>query len=118
MTSKNVKAFYEKVESDEVLQGKLKEMKVTSEEEQVTKFLHIAKEEGFEFSEEDLQSYVQELMAKAQENGELDEDMLDQVSGGATKHWFMFSIGTLGVLCIQSAVRKKTEKGCDLDYYK
>lgn len=72
MTSDQLKAFIEKVKGDESLQLRLKEVQNEAD------WSAIAKEEGFNFSLEDLQK----------NNDEISEDELEGVAGGFTVTWF------------------------------
>lgn len=112
---KTVEMFYEKIKSDEVLQEKLKSLQGVSEGEGMKQLVHIANEEGFEFSTDDLRSYIQAFITKAQEDGELDDDILDQVSGGDIHTWVIVSVFSFGIGCGLSAIGRKVKMGCELD---
>lgn len=116
MAMKDVKLFYEKVQSDEVLQEKLKDLQELPQQERSNKLLTISEEEGFKFTEEEFKSYIQEVALQAQENSELDDDILDQVSGGAFwREWDLISIFTVMIGCAVSIANEKKAKGCFID---
>lgn len=110
MTVKNVVLFYEKVESDEVLQAKFQALQEGSEEDRMAKLLGIAKEEGFEISESEFKAYIQEVIAKSSETDELDIEDLDQVSGGGKTQWKLVSVFTFGVGCLMSLAERKNSR--------
>lgn len=116
MRVENIKLFYKEVESNEVLQEKLKDLQMASEKERMTQLIHIAKEAGFEFSADELKAYIEEVITKGQENGELDDDELDQVSGGGSSKWVVLSVMTAGLWCLVSVARRKdSSQGCSMD---
>lgn len=115
MAIENVKLFYEEVNSNEGLQEKVKGLQeISEEEEKIKQLISMAGEEGFEFSEDEFKSYIQEVIADAQESGELSDEALEQVSGGTLSYWILNSICTLGLTCVMSAVGRKKGK-CALD---
>lgn len=115
MAIETVKMFYKKIESDGVLQEKLRVLQGALEEEKITRLVNIAKEEGFEFSEVEFKSYVQSVITNSGENDELDEGALDQVSGGGIADWIIVSICSFGIMCAISGSQRKKDT-CGLDH--
>lgn len=81
MSVKNVKAFFEKVEGDKVLQAKLKALGTKVREnrdEEMAEFLVIASAAGFEFTPDDI--------AKARsQKWKISADEFQTVAGGAQR---------------------------------
>lgn len=90
MPGDQLRAFLEKISSDEELKSKVK--KIPEGPEGVGPLIELGKEWGYEFSEQDL---VAAMKAKV-DSGEIPQEDLDAVSGGG-----MFS-GITKVLCTLS----------------
>lgn len=75
MSVESLKAFSKKVVEDEELKKKAKEVGM----ENVDGLVALAKENGFDVSKQDFEEAAKE----AQSSGELNEDDLEQVAGGA-----------------------------------
>ncbi len=96
----NVKRFFEKVQADAGIQGKLKAMQEKTQEEAIAATIALAKENGFEISQEDLLAYARGVQEAIGKNRELDEAELEAVAGGSYQNWL---IGSLMILfCVVS----------------
>ncbi len=73
MSVENIKAFNEKINASEDLQKKFKETAGDAE-----KYIALAKENGFEISNADIEAYKESVKPE----GELTEDQLSDVAGG------------------------------------
>lgn len=84
MSVEQAKAFIEKAQSDEALRAKLKAIKTENKEEAVAAVVRIAADAGYSF---DAQHYAAAANAHVEAQyaaGELSDEQLDQVAGGAT----------------------------------
>lgn len=73
MSVENIKAFNEKINASEDLQKKFKETAGDAE-----KYIALAKENGFEISNADIEAYKESVKPE----GELTEEQLSDVAGG------------------------------------
>lgn len=81
MSLKNVKAFYERLASDEVFRAQIQGVNSKAECSQ------IVKEAGYDFTSEEYEEYTLQLLESGVTNGELkdlDERELEAVFGGAS----------------------------------
>lgn len=82
MSRENLKLFLEEVERDAELKGKINELNENHNENILNRLREIGQEEGYEFTNEDLKAFNQEVVLNMLEKGELSEDDLESVSGG------------------------------------
>ena len=107
MSIKAVKEFYEKIASDKDFQNKLNELQDKATEglelplapdkkEEITKdvIIPFAKEQGFDFSIEDIKEFEQSIIEQ------LDEEQLKDISaGGIQGSSLVAGLGVGGIIC-------------------
>jgi len=76
MSKEAVKEFYKVLQSDEALQQNVKAA------DSSMKVINIAAEKGYDFTELELEAFMQEAIAA---DGELSEEALETVAGGGDK---------------------------------
>lgn len=82
MAKENVKLFFEEVEKDAELQAKFNEITEKYNQSILNRLIEMGKEEGFEFTNEDLEAFNKEVILKILEEDELSEDALESIAGG------------------------------------
>ena len=93
MAKENIAAFQERLAQDESLREELNQVQKENGNLPVAEVIRIAGAHGFDFSLEDVRDTL--------ENGELSDEELDQVAGGATTFtisWYKPLLGTSGKL--------------------
>ncbi|REJ68232.1 MAG: Nif11-like leader peptide family natural product precursor [Planctomycetota bacterium] len=75
-SNEQVAAFFVKLESDEQLLERVKNVKSVDE------LVALASEAGFEVTEDEVKSYFETELAPSEENQELSEEELEKVAGG------------------------------------
>lgn len=75
--------FFDKARSDEALQARLRAAATGTGKERRAALIRIAGEAGFSFSAADLDAAVKMRLNQQHAAGELSEDDLEQVAGGA-----------------------------------
>ena len=97
MAKENVKAFFEAMSKDETIQQALKEKELgytgimgnlDAVMEEVV--IPVAKKAGYDFTLEELNEYEKSMRVSMDD--ELDEDMLEQIAGGASSGGFWNSV--------------------------
>jgi predicted ribosomally synthesized peptide with nif11-like leader len=86
MSQEQLKGFLEAVQADVCLQEKLQAISSANDEDQLTvdaAIIGVAKEVGFHINIEDLDSLRTELERLESNDGELTEEQLEAVAGGA-----------------------------------
>jgi predicted ribosomally synthesized peptide with nif11-like leader len=86
MSQEQLKGFLEAVQADVSLQEKLQAISSANDEDQLTvdaAIIGVAKEVGFHINIEDLDSLRTELERLESNDGELTEEQLEAVAGGA-----------------------------------
>lgn len=81
MSLENVKAFYERLASDEAFRAQIQGVKSKTEGSQ------IVRSAGYDFTQEEFEEYTAQLLESGAADGELrdlDEKELEAVFGGAT----------------------------------
>jgi len=78
MSHKAIADFVARVESDNALRTRLNE--IGSQGNWVPGTMEVAKELGYDFNQDELQSYIEEHYSD-----DLSEEMLDKIAGGTTK---------------------------------
>jgi predicted ribosomally synthesized peptide with nif11-like leader len=114
MSIENAKVFYEKVKTDQDLQQKIGELAKAKPAETESIIIKVAGEKGFEFTLEEMRTVMKGLAAVAPKSGELTDNELESVAGGAKGTWIALSIISIGVACAASAGFREMG-GCNLD---
>jgi len=127
MSKENVKKLFEKIQKDAELQKNYAEIMQASgkgsEKSLADKLVGLGKANGFEFTSKDLEAARNELIDRVNENGELDDNALSGVAGGAKKggtsqhykkEYITGSVMTLGLSCAISSIVAESNKqgGC------
>lgn len=115
MSMENAKTFYEKVKVDEGLQQRIGQLAKEDPKGIGAVIIRTAKENGFDFSEEELKVFIEERAKTINSNGELNDSELESVAGGKLIHWIILSIGTFGLYCAASGIDNAVHNNCTLD---
>lgn len=115
MSMENAKAFYEKVTADQGLQQKIGGLAKEDPKGIEGIILKVAKENGFEFTAEEMKAFTAEKAKTASPTGELNDSELEAVAGGKLVDWIMASALSCGVYCAATAGGKAAGLGCNLD---
>lgn len=91
---KTIEAIYNEIKNSKELQEKLSEAIRTS------RIADFFKELGYEGSMNDVAEYMKSLKG----NGELSDDELDAVAGGANVSEALWSIFSFGIVCVELAI--------------
>lgn len=101
MSLENAKAFYQKVKGDQDLQQKIGQFAKEDPKGIEAIIIKTAKENGFEFTEKEMKTFIAEETAKVNSNGELNDSELEAVAGGNTKDRILKSI-TDPIFCLHT----------------
>ena len=115
MSMENAKKFYEKVSADKGLQQKIGQLVKEDPKGIEGIIIKTAKENGFEFSEEEMKAFFAEQAKTANPFGELSDSELESVAGGSKGNWIVNSMTNLGIYCAATAIVKAAGGGCTLD---
>ena len=114
MSIENARAFYQKVTVDKGLQQKIGQLVKEDPKGIEGIIIKIAKENGFEFSEEEMKAFTAEKAKALNTTGELSDSELESVAGGKLCDWIGASTFSLGLYCAVSAAAREVG-GCNLD---
>ena len=115
MSMENARGFYEKVSVDKVLQQKIGELIKKDPKKIGAVIIKTAKENGFEFSEEEMKAFIAEKAKTVKPARELNDSELESVAGGGKTDWVVESIASVGTSCAASAAFREIAGGCTLD---
>ena len=115
MSMENARKFYEKVSTDKVLQQKVGQLIKEDPKKMGAVIIKTAKENGFEFTEEEMKAFMTEKAKLVNPGQELSDSELESVAGGAKRHWIVESIASIGTSCAVSAASREALDGCSLD---
>jgi predicted ribosomally synthesized peptide with nif11-like leader len=88
MSIETAKQFLTKAQSDAALQARLQAINSDSKEQILAELLPIAAAAGFNFSAQDYEAAVDEILQQKHAAGESDDAELETVSGGARRSVF------------------------------
>lgn len=91
MSKENVKLFFEKIQTDEEMQKKLKNIYKEDSEDVQAKIVKLGTEAGYPFNEADVREVVDETNNRILQSEELDDTQLETVVGGKTAAWSALS---------------------------
>lgn len=100
MSSENIALFYEKVEQDDRLQEQVASMIKEEQSKLNEQVVNIASENGFTFSNEDVQQFIKQSLHSHRADGELDDGELEHVAGGSA--FIGLAIGFFGVTFVSA----------------
>lgn len=110
MSKESVKLFFEQVEKDEQLQERLIKVQTENQEKVQASIVKLGKETGCDFSREELQQVSEQVVTSIKQNGELDDEQLEAVSGGIDPisalviGAIVVNLGVVGVAVVGSGV--------------
>lgn len=116
MSMEKAREFYEKVNSDKVLQQKIGELVKEDPKQMGSIIIKTAKENGFEFNEEEMKTFMAEKAKTVNSGQELSDNQLESVAGGGKSDWIVESIASIGTACAVSAASREWLNGCSLDH--
>jgi len=115
MSMENAKKFYEKVSTDKALQQQIGQLAKEDPKQLGSAIINAAKENGFEFTEDEMKAFMMEKAKQVKSGQELSDSELEAVAGGGKEHWIIESIASIGTACAASAASNKLFGGCSLD---
>jgi predicted ribosomally synthesized peptide with nif11-like leader len=102
----NVKAFYEKVMKDQELFNKIGQVRKDEPGGLEAAILKVAAEQKYDFTVEEMKSFLEAEAKKMEASGELSDSELEAVAGGKNNVlWTVNSIFTAGLYCAISGIQ-------------
>jgi len=116
MSKENIKLFAARLSGDEELQQRMKELIGEGSRDMRAGIVHLARERGFAFTEDEMEEFAREQAAANVNDGELSDSQLEAVAGGGWETKVFHSI-FLPTECAQSAIDKINKGYCHLESY-
>jgi predicted ribosomally synthesized peptide with nif11-like leader len=106
MSAEAARAFGEKLQKDESFRNQVQQVVASSQQKSTAELLKVAAGAGFEFTEAELTTAVQEQIKQQHAAGELKDEELLQVAGGT--FWLAFiSAGVSAAIGISAVCSSK-----------